>query len=210
MIVFIAGPYRGDVGKNISNARAVAMKVWEKGHVALCPHLNTAFFDETCACKDADYLAGDLKLLARCDAMVMIPKWEKSEGASKEVGYALAHDIPVYYYPDIPPLHPTEQTRPNQVEAFINTVMSMYRVHLQKNADYSPANILGTGEVGLVTRLWDKIARLMNLTGFHINITSTYFTAPEKPKNESIDDTLMDAATYSVIGLLLRKGVWGK
>lgn len=32
---------------------------------------------------------------------------------------------------------------------------------------------------------------------------------PKEPKNESIEDSLLDAANYSVIGLLLRRGQWG-
>lgn len=86
----------------------------------------------------------------------------------------------------------------------------MYRTHLSKNEDYSPASILGTGEIGLVTRLWDKVARLMNLTGFKVEISQAVFKAPIEPKHESVDDTLQDAAVYSVIGLLLHQGVWGK
>lgn len=106
--------------------------------------------------------------------------------------------------------HPTELKRPHQTRAFRETVEEMYRVHLDKNADYSPANILGTGEIGLMTRTWDKIARLMNLMGFKIEISSMTYTQPQSPKNESIDDSLLDGANYLVIWSLLRKKVWGR
>lgn len=106
--------------------------------------------------------------------------------------------------------HPTEVKRPIQTQAFQEILNRMYRVHLDKNADYSPANILGTGWIGLVTRLWDKMARMMNLAGFRIEIASSEYEAPQAPRNESIDDTLMDMAVYAIIGLLLRQGKWGK
>ena len=51
----------------------------------------------------------------------------------------------------------------------------MYRTHLSKNNDYSPSNILGTGEVGTITRMWDKVARLSNLSGMDIQIRAARF-----------------------------------
>jgi hypothetical protein len=214
MIVYIAGPYAanesGSIDDHIALARDAALKVWEAGHFAMCPHLNTSHFEEDSELTNKDYVDRDLWMVARCDAIVMLPGWQESRGATRERDYATVQDIPVYFFPDIPAPHPTEVLRPIQAEAFVNTVMKMYRVHLDKNADYSPANILGVGEIGLVTRLWDKMARLLNLVGFRMEIASSRFEAPLKPKNESIDDNLMDMAVYAIIGQLLRKGKWGK
>lgn len=209
MLLYIAGPYRGDIDANITQARQVAIEVWRAGHVALCPHLNTAHFEKDAHLDDEVYLAGDLDMLLRCDGVVLTPDWQKSTGARAEVDFARQHGIPTWTFPQIPSHHPTEKNRPKQSRAFLSTVMRMYRVHLDKNADYSPANILGTGQVGLVTRLWDKVARLMALTGFRVEIAGSSFDAPREPKHESIDDTLLDAANYAIIGLLLREGVWG-
>jgi hypothetical protein len=86
----------------------------------------------------------------------------------------------------------------------------MYRTHLDKNVDYSPANILATGSIGLATRIWDKVARFMSLNGFKLNLAKSEFTAPREPKNESIADTLLDLANYGVIGAVLLKEKWGK
>jgi hypothetical protein len=210
MLVYVAGPYRGDVDRNIEQARQVAIALWEAGHTAICPHLNTAHFEQDCCVPDQTYLSGDLDILSRCDAIVMTPDWEGSVGASAERQYAQQLRIPVYVFPDLPAIHPTERTRPQQVKAFRETVAQMYRVHLDKNADYSPANILGPGEIGLATRLWDKITRMMNLIGFRIEIASSSFEQPRAPRCEAIDDTYIDLAVYGVIGLLLRRGVWGK
>lgn len=106
--------------------------------------------------------------------------------------------------------HVTELARPQQTRAFFDIVNAMYQVHLDKNADYSPANILGTGEVGLMTRSWDKISRLMNLMGFNLDVSLQSFNKPKEPKNESIDDSVMDAAVYMIIWKLYRQGKWGR
>ena len=214
MLIYVSGKYSGkdkqEISENIRAARRVAILLWEQGHAVICPHLNTAHFEEDCQASYDQYIQGDLQMIARCDAMAMVDGWEESKGANIEKEYAESLGIPVYVGDFIPELHPTEILCPNQAKTFAEILGQMYRTHLQKNADYSPANILATGEVGLVTRLWDKIARLLNLTGLHFKIESQSFDVPRSPKNESIDDTYMDAAVYSIIGLLLRKGVWGK
>ena len=64
-----------------------------------------------------------------------------------------------------------------------------------KQYDYGKVNILGFGEQGLVVRLWDKINRLKNLIWNN-----------QRPKNESVEDTLNDIAGYAIIGLMLRRG----
>lgn len=61
--------------------------------------------------------------------------------------------------------HPTEIKFPIQTKAFREIIEKMYQVHLDKNLDYSPANILVTGDVGVIVRTWDKIARIFNLSG---------------------------------------------
>lgn len=212
MLVYLAGLYSvGDVDENIAKARVVAAKLWDEGVSVICPHANTGHFESLCVkAKYEDFMAGDFDMIRRCDAIVMMTGWENSPGANREHSLALLLRIPVYYWPNYPSRHPTEISSPQQCQSFLEIIMSMYRVHLDKNADYSPANILGTGEVGLVTRLWDKCARLMNLTGFRMTIESSSFEAPRVPKSESIDDSYLDLAVYAIIGLLLRRGQWGK
>lgn len=133
--------------------------------------------------------------------------------------------------------HPTELKSPIQARAFKEIVTKMYEVHLSKNADYSPMNILVTGMPGTITRIWDKVARYVNLTGYTVtslgegNIGEYIFYTMarlfwmsgvfvkmslvktgimKQPNNEPIDDSLMDLSVYGIIGLLLRKGKWGK
>jgi hypothetical protein len=214
MICYLAGPYRADTDEgvvdNITNARKVGIELWEKGYTAIVPHLNTNRFELDCNCYPEVYLLGDLEILARCDAMVVLPGWEHSSGTKGEIEFAVRRGIPVTYYPDLPVISLTEHDRPQQCEGFIDIVMGMYRVHLAKNQDYSPANILGAGSIGIVTRIWDKVSRLMNLCGFRLEIASSRYEAPLSPKNESIDDNIQDLGVYSIIWQLFRKGVWGK
>lgn len=156
---------------------------------------------------------GDLPLLARCDALLLPADWKNGthEAAETAWGYATAQGIPIYVLPDMPVPHPTELRCPEQVSAFMEIVMRMYRVHLAKNSDYSPANILVPGELGLVTRLWDKVARLLNLSGFRFEVVSAgHYEQPKTPNFEAVEDSYMDLAVYGVIGLLLRRGQWGK
>lgn len=210
MLIYTAGPYTGDTEKNIAEARRWAIKLWEAGHAVICPHLNTANMEKDCKASYEDYIAGDLKMVQRCDAIFMLPGWEKSKGANTEFQYALEHGIPIYNFPDIPPLHPTEVKFPVQVEAYMHEAMGGYRTHLKKNADYSPANVAGPGEIGIATRIWDKCVRLMNLLGFDITVSRSEFRGSQEPKNEAIDDTYRDLHVYGIIGRLYRKGLWGK
>lgn len=106
-------------------------------------------------------------------------------------------------------LHETEIRSPNQAARFREIVDEMYETHLDKNADYSPANVLGVGEIGIVVRLWDKMTRLLNLLGFEVDVRFVGYRGPKEAKNESITDTYMDMSVYAIIGRLYREGKWG-
>jgi nucleoside 2-deoxyribosyltransferase len=98
-VVYVAGPFRGkdhfEIHTNICNAEALALKVWRLGAVAICPHLNTAHFQN--AAPDDVWLVGDLELLRRCDAVIMTADWQRSQGAVSEHEFAKHHGIPVFY-----------------------------------------------------------------------------------------------------------------
>jgi len=97
-LVYTAGAFRAPtawgIHENIRRAEAWALEIWKQGAVALCPHLNTANFQG--AMPDHTWLEGDLEMLKRCDAVFMIPYWERSEGARKEREVAIAEKIPVF------------------------------------------------------------------------------------------------------------------
>jgi len=101
-----------------------------------------------------------------------------------------------------------EHLIPEQTKEFQAILESLLEMHKKKTADYSSWNIKGAGEQGVAVRLWDKTARLMNLMGWDIGTGK--WSQPKEPKNESVDDTLMDLASYAIIMIILRRGKWGK
>jgi nucleoside 2-deoxyribosyltransferase len=220
MLVYVAGPYseydkKHPISENVAQAYDIAAELWIKGFAVICPHMNTLRLDEKCSEKKACItyemvMRGDLDMVSRCDALVMTPDWEKSPGATQEYNYAQSLGIPIYVYPNLPEISRTELNSPIQVQAFREIIGKMYRLHIAKNCDYSPANILGTGEIGLATRLWDKMARLLNLVGFNLKVQLGTYEKSRNPKNESLDETYFDLAVYAIIGLLLRHDQWGK
>lgn len=210
MIVYLAGKYSGDIEANIDYARDLAIELWEEGYTVICPHLNTAHFETDCDLTYEEYLQGDFEIILRCDAVVMMPNWRDSAGATQEYEWAMRHSVPVYEYPTLPRITRTEKDKRNQVAAFMAQIMKMYRVHLTKNEDYSTANIQGPGEIGVIVRVWDKVTRLMNLSGFKVEVQSEYTGLPKNPNHEAVEDTFLDLAVYGIIGKLLRDGVWGK
>lgn len=46
------------------------------------------------------YYAMDEEILSRCDAILVLPGWGKSKGATAEVSYCLEHKMPIFLYPD--------------------------------------------------------------------------------------------------------------
>lgn len=98
-VVYIAGPFRGptewDVAKNIHEAAKFAYAVAELNAMPLCPHLNTAPFNGTFTARF--WLEGTLELMRKCDAVLLMPTWNRSEGARAEKEEATRIGIPVFY-----------------------------------------------------------------------------------------------------------------
>ena len=108
--IYVAGRYRADthegIAQNIRDARKVAIYVWERGDVALCPHLNTAHFEMDCNVPEETYLEGDLLLLEMCSGLITVPGWERSVGARKEVEYAQARNMTIEHFPALGLIEP--------------------------------------------------------------------------------------------------------
>ena len=103
---------------------------------------------------------------------------------------------------------PREEIRTRYLQTlkeFETIQREMLYLFCEKQLDYGPTNIgMGKSKIktdsdvrlslmGLGTRLNDKISRFLNLT-----------MQDRKPKNESIDDTLIDIANYAVMALIVR------
>lgn len=97
-VIYIAGKYRGatpwEVEQNIRAAEDIAAKVWAMGHAALCPHANSRHMEGVAS--DEHFLAGTLELMRRCDAVLLVPNWHRSEGARAEVAEAERQGMPVF------------------------------------------------------------------------------------------------------------------
>jgi len=88
-----------------------------------------------------------------------------------------------------------------QTLSFIQEVLDDIKLFDEKQRDYGPGNIAAFGEIGVLVRANDKVARLINLL----------WTRPshdEEPTNESIKDSWQDLSVYGVIARLVRKGKW--
>jgi hypothetical protein len=74
---------------------------------------------------------------------------------------------------------------------------------IKKHRDYGPKNISNSpygATQGLVVRMWDKIARIVNLSN-QGNVTA---------ENEPLEDSFKDIANYGIIGLLVLRGKWDR
>jgi hypothetical protein len=98
-VVYIAGPFRGPnswvIENNIRRAEVLALEVWRLGAACICPHANTRYFQG--AGPDDVWLAGDLEIMRRCDAVLMVEGWGRSCGARAEWAEARRRGIPIFY-----------------------------------------------------------------------------------------------------------------
>jgi nucleoside 2-deoxyribosyltransferase len=109
MIVYISGPYTANtedkIMENILVAERFAINLWNKGHYAICPHLNTRLFEKKCCHTTIeDYMVLDFALIQRSDCLLMLLNWKDSKGAVREKEYAESLGIPIYLNIDDIPL----------------------------------------------------------------------------------------------------------
>jgi hypothetical protein len=83
---------------------------------------------------------------------------------------------------------------------FDEKVLQMRRILETKGQDYSPAddalcNFTDFGWRGIVVRLGDKYQRLKNFAKFTLC----------QPNHESVEDTLLDNANYSILALIVKE-----
>lgn len=97
-VIYIAGKFRGetwwDVRRNVLDAEQAALAIWKLGAAVICPHLNTANFDKVLP--DEIFLAGNMEILRRCDAVFLLPTWKESRGATAEYGEACRLGLPCF------------------------------------------------------------------------------------------------------------------
>lgn len=97
-LIYISGPYssRWFLGKllNVYRAWRVAKHLWLAGYAVFCPHSNAALMDGVPYHR---FIAGDLEILSRCDAILMLNGWRESRGARLEHDCAESVGMQVFY-----------------------------------------------------------------------------------------------------------------
>lgn len=105
--------------------------------------------------------------------------------------------------------HVTESKYPDQCREFEKIVNDLYRLHLEKNREYSPNNIRALGVLGCALRIHEKTIRLLNLLGW--DPWQGKPTGPlDKVKFGGVDDELVDIANIAIISQILKREKWGK
>lgn len=94
MKIYISGPYSKHMVDGTRNAILAAEVLRRRGHLPFVPHLSL-LWDLVCPSPYEEWLAYDIEWLRECDAILRLPG--ESAGADREVNYALANNIPVYY-----------------------------------------------------------------------------------------------------------------
>lgn len=92
MKIYLSGPMTGYEDFNRPLFASVAASLRARGYDVVNPaeHDHLAISDDWSA-----YLRKDLKLLSDCDAVVVLPKWNRSRGARLEVYIAVTLGMPV-------------------------------------------------------------------------------------------------------------------
>lgn len=110
MIIYLATPIRPKGNQtldgNVAKAKQIALELWKKGYTVICPAANSDL-PISLAEKELEarrWLDGDIEILARCDAVVVAPGWERSDGVKGEITCAGMYGIPVHFYPELPEL----------------------------------------------------------------------------------------------------------
>jgi len=105
-VLYVSGPFSATdnihgVEMNIITASKFALEAWQKGWAVICPHKNTQGYQHT-SIPWSVWMAGDLAFIDRMsrnkgDAMLMLPEWQRSQGAMLEHAYAQDRGLKIYY-----------------------------------------------------------------------------------------------------------------
>ena len=92
LLVYVSGPYTAptpeQVAANVERARAAACQLMRLGYAVICPHTMTAGWEGEGITYD-QFVAADLEIVRRCDAILLLPGWSGSKGALAEYRMAV-------------------------------------------------------------------------------------------------------------------------
>lgn len=96
--IYLSGPITG-VPNYKKDFEVVEEELLSKGYYKV---INPATLDEVIVNGDyEDYMEVCLRLIDMSDMLILLPGWEKSAGANREYGYAIAKNKIVLTYADI-------------------------------------------------------------------------------------------------------------
>ncbi len=197
--IYIAGPISlGDQEENVKRGVEAGLELLHAGFAPFIPHLSHLINSQAVVGTN-DYekwLQLDFSFIAVCDAVLRLPG--QSAGADRETAFAESLNIPVFT--DIEQLK--QQVFPKGDSRFHALLGQLGRLHDRKQADYGGqtdpfANVRASADwgvsawIGCFMRLNDKVKRLQK------------FAQVGRLANESAEDSMMDIAVYSLIGLIL-------
>ena len=85
--VYICSPYRGDVEKNVRNARSYCRMAVEEGAIPMAPHIYfTQFLDDADEAQRGIGIEAGIQLMLECDEVWVFG--EPTEGMKSEIGRA--------------------------------------------------------------------------------------------------------------------------
>ena len=106
-LIYIAGPFMGKtnaaIQANINVATCASQciqLVWPDELCPVCPHTNFGGLELVGACTQDQIMNMCIALLDKCNAILMLPGWEKSKGAVRERDYAEGKGIHRFYCDD--------------------------------------------------------------------------------------------------------------
>lgn len=98
-LLYTAGPITpnvmGDTPEFVSVAQLIATALRKLGWAVVCPHMNSLTIDGGTL---DDYLKEDFRIIRGCDAVVLLPNWQHSNGSKAEIDFASKRGIPVFSY----------------------------------------------------------------------------------------------------------------
>ena len=98
-LVYVAGPYRGDVAANVRFAVRASYELWVRGFVPITPHALGFTLEQYGIPVFAEFetsvlMPGMIAIMSRCNAVCLLPGWEASSGTLQEKAEAERLNIP--------------------------------------------------------------------------------------------------------------------
>lgn len=104
LFVYLSGPITAKHGYSVEENVAAAVKVFVRclqlGIPAFCPQLTGAFPSAHSDVPYEAWMAYDFAVIDRCTHVCMLPRWQQSAGAVRELEYARAAGMPIFLSPD--------------------------------------------------------------------------------------------------------------